>query len=85
MEHDEWGSATVSLALPCSLLHGLEPTSSSRDRKKKLFDLARSFFLIDDVSIKDRAKPLPLGLGLLHGRGVYLEGEEEDPKLGLPR
>ena len=49
-------------------------------RERKIFDLARSFFLIDDVSIKDRAKPLPpLTLGLVYGRGVHLEGVEEDP------
>jgi len=51
-------------------------------RERKIFDLARSFFLIDDVSIKDRAKPLPpLTLGLVYGRGVYLES----PKFGGPR
>jgi hypothetical protein len=47
---DEWGSATIS--------HGLEL------REREMFDLARSLlqrFLINDVSINDRPKPLALG------------------------
>lgn len=69
------------LALFCMAWNRLAPIET----EKKYSISLEAFFLIDDVSIKDRAKPLPLGLGLLHGRGVYLEGEEEDPKLGLPR